>query len=315
MLQLLPFEFVLEPLSCLLDKFNSAKMKFRLIYLLFFGVLCFTVLPGNKNGRASEAKKGNTGAPGDETNSNGSPRICSYCHFGAAGPVVFIHLLDANGDTITQYVPGQQYKARVAIDNNNPSLTGYGFQMIALRNVDTTDLDGFSDPGNNTVNNYKIATIANGRTYAEHDNISNSKLFDVVWTAPAAGTGPVTFYAAGNAVNRNGTTSGDGTASDVLQINEDISAAANDQEAQLLKIEVWPNPARQFAHLNLELSQAGKYHLQAFKLSGQPVWVSNQNFQSGTNRVDLPVASWMPGLYILEITNGRFSQRLKVLKL
>lgn len=290
-------------------------MKFRLIYLLFFGALCFSVLPGNKNGRASEAKKGNTGAPGDEANSNGSPRICSYCHFGAAGPVVFINLLDDKGDTITQYMPGKQYKARVAIDNSNPSLTGYGFQMIALRDADTTDLDGFSDPGNNTVNNYKIATIANGRTYAEHDNISNTKLFDVVWTAPPAGTGPVSFYAAGNAVNRNGTTSGDGAASDVLKINEDISTAAEDQSVRILAWSVWPNPVQESAYLNLELQQAGNYRLLVFNMAGQQVWESVQDFNSGLNRVDLPVASWHPGLYVVKIENKKFSQSLKMLKL
>jgi hypothetical protein len=182
-------------------------MKIRLVYLLFLTTLGALVLPASKNGRASQDKTGNTGAPGDDANPNGTPRICTYCHFGAAAPQVSIRVLDAGGDTVTAYIPGQQYTARVAINTNITTLTGFGFQMIALRDNGNVDLDGFSDPGNNTVNNYKIATIPNGRTYAEHDNVSvNNSQFNVVWTAPAAGTGPVTFYAAGNAVNRNGST-------------------------------------------------------------------------------------------------------------
>lgn len=39
-------------------------MKLRLISLLFFGALCFIILPGNKNGRASESQKGIPGRPG-----------------------------------------------------------------------------------------------------------------------------------------------------------------------------------------------------------------------------------------------------------
>ncbi|MBK8969215.1 MAG: choice-of-anchor V domain-containing protein [Saprospiraceae bacterium] len=279
-------------------------MKFRLIGLLLFGVLCFTILPGNKNGRASESQSGNTGAPGDESNSNGSPRTCSYCHFGAAGPVTFIHLIDNNGDTVTQYLPGQQYKARVSMTNSNTNLTGYGFQMIALRDSDNADLDGFSDPGNNTVNNYKIATIPNGRTYAEHDNVSLTPVFDVVWTAPPQGTGPVTFYAAGNAVNRNGSTSGDGTDAHVLPINEAIPAGTDNPAVTEIPLTTWPNPATHFINLSLQLQQNGEVRLRVFDLNGQLCWESAQNLEAGPNALQLPVATWKAGAYVLEVSNG-----------
>ncbi len=290
-------------------------MKIRLLYFFFFGALCFTILPGNKNGRASEAKRGNTGAPGDETNTNGSPRTCNYCHFGAAGPVVFIHLLDENGDTLTQYTPGHKYKARVLIQNTNPNLIGYGFQMIALRNADSTDLDGFSDPGNNTVNNYKIATIANGRTYAEHDNISNANQFEVVWTAPPAGTGPVTFYAAGNAVNRNGTSSGDGAAHSSLEIGEDLAASTNNWGDNTPTIRVWPNPTTTNAMLQVELPWAGNFQIRVFDSSGRLVWAAKQELFSGQNRVDLPAAAWAPGVYRLEISNAGHRQTATLARL
>jgi len=290
-------------------------MKFRLIYLLFIGVLCFLILPGNKNGRASEAQTGNTGAPGDETNFNGSPRICTYCHFGAAGPVTFIHLIDNAGDTVTQYMPGQQYKARVNITNNNPSLTGFGFQMIALRDADSTDLDGFSDPGNNTVNNYKIATIPNGRTYAEHDNVSLTPIFDVVWTAPPQGTGSVTFYAAGNGVNRNGSTSGDGADGHVLQINEAIPASTAKLERSPIRLAVWPNPVINSARLNVQLEEPGLFRLRAIDLNGQLRWEVTQRLEAGQNSVPLPVQTWQPGQYILEISDGNNHGVSRVIKL
>lgn len=289
-------------------------MKIRLVYLCFLAALGLVFLTSNKNGRASEAKRGNTGAPGDETNFNGSPRTCNYCHFGASGPQVFIHLIDADGDTVTQYLPGQEYTARVTIANSNPNLTGYGFQMIALRNADTTDLDGFSDPGNNTVNNYKLATIANGRTYAEHDNVSvNVNQFNVVWKAPAAGTGPVTFYAAGNAVNRNGSTSGDGAAATSLQLEESNSTSTGAPGLTAFAVSAWPNPTSDLYRLALRTENGGDYRLRVVDLNGRLQWETNRSLHSGEHSLELDARVWKPGLYLLEVSAG--NRNLATLKL
>ncbi|MCK6694173.1 MAG: T9SS type A sorting domain-containing protein [Thermoanaerobaculia bacterium] len=290
-------------------------MKIRLVYLLFLTILCALVLPASKNGRASADKTGNTGAPGDDANPNGTPRTCSYCHFGAAAPTVTVRILDTAGDTVTTYVPGSQYTARVSINTNVPSHTGFGFQMIALRDSGNTDLDGFSDPGNNTVNNYKIATIPNGRTYAEHDNVSvNNSVFNVVWTAPAAGTGPVTFYAAGNAVNRNGSTSGDGTAATTLKLTEQSATSAPDLADAPVQIKVWPNPVGQMARLEMNAVQAGQYRFRVVDVSGKAVWQHAQRLGQGTTLLEVPAADWAPGMYLLEAVSGSARQVVKLVR-
>lgn len=290
-------------------------MKIRLIYLLFLTILGALVLPASKNGRASQDKTGNTGAPGDDANPNGTPRICTYCHFGAAAPQVSIRVLDAGGDTVTAYIPGQQYTARVAIHTNISTLTGFGFQMIALRDNGNVDLDGFSDPGNNTVNNYKIATIPNGRTYAEHDNVSvNNSQFNVVWTAPAAGTGPVTFYAAGNAVNRNGSTDGDGAAAATLHLTEQGATATSDATVGAVQLKVWPNPVVHRARLAVHSILPGQYRFRAYDLSGQTIWASTQYLGHGVTQIELPAGDWAPGIYFVEATDGQRRSVVKVLK-
>ena len=291
-------------------------MKIRLVYLLFLTILCALVLPASKNGRASADKTGNTGAPGDDTNPNGTPRICTYCHFGAANPAVTIRVLDANGDTVTAYTPGQQYTARVAINTNVPSLTGFGFQMIALRDSGNVDLDGFSDPGNNTVNNYKIATIpGNSRTYAEHDNVSvNNSVFNVVWTAPAAGTGPVTFYAAGNAVNRNGSTSGDGAGATTLKLTEKSATSASDLAVLPVQLKVWPNPVSETAQIEINAKKAGQGRFRVIDLSGKEIWRSEQHLGQGVTRLELPTGNWTPGVYVLEAKLGEAGTRVKIVK-
>ena len=201
-------------------------MKFRLVYLIFFTLLVSVIFMSNKNGRAASQNAGNTGAPGDQSNANGSPRTCNYCHSGSTLTATMnIAVIDSTGAAVTQYVPGRQYTERVTINSSGAAFNGYGFQTIALKDAGNTDLDGFSDPGGN---NYKISSISNGRTYAEHDNVSTSNVFEVKWTAPPAGTGPITFYAAGNGVNKNGLSSGDSGAFNVLQLNEQVAASTSD---------------------------------------------------------------------------------------
>lgn len=290
-------------------------MKIRLVYLLFLTILCALVLPASKNGRASADKIGNTGAPGDDANPNGTPRICTYCHFGAAAPTVSIRVLDADGDSVSTYIPGQQYTARVTINTNVPSLTGFGFQMIALRDSGNTDLDGFSDPGNNTVNNYKIATIPNGRTYAEHDNVSvNNSVFNVVWTAPAAGTGPITFYTAGNAVNRNGSTSGDGAAATTLKLTEQSATSAPELSDASLQMKVWPNPVSDIARVEINTAQAGQYQFRVVDISGKTVWQQTQRLGQGASWLEIPAAVWAPGMYCLEAVSGDARQVIKLVR-
>lgn len=290
-------------------------MKLRLVYAIFLAALCAVVLPGNKNGRASEAKAGNTGAPGDEALPNGTPITCSGCHI--ASPITSstaVTVLDSAGNAVTQYVHGEKYTARVVVNATAGVPKGFGFQMIALKDNGNADLDGFSDAGNQTVNNYKIATIPNGRTYAEHDNISTSNTFNVAWTAPAAGTGNITFYAAGNAVNKNGLNSGDGASATTLKMTESGSAATQNPEAERIGLAAWPNPFSSDLALSFRLPGAGEYRLAAYDLSGRLVWEAVQQLPAGARRVAVPAAAWQPGVYFVSVAGGDVSANAKVIK-
>ncbi len=283
----------------------------RLVSTLFLGIFLSLVLLGNKNGRASQAQRGNTGAPGDETQ-GGQPKTCQSCH--NQGPIqatVAISVLDSANTPVTQYRPGQQYKARVTINASGQGLNGYGFQMIALRDSDNSDLDGFTDVN---PNNYKIASIPGGRTYAEHNNISTTNTFDVTWTAPATGTGSVTFYAAGNGVNSNGTTSGDGAGVSSLKLTE-FSSATGDPLALPGEWTVSPNPATDFFQLSGSRLAAGNYRFRIFSTSGQLVWETQQLIQNEDFLSSIPTANWQPGVYYVQMEQGGKLSYVKALKL
>ncbi|MDX1912459.1 MAG: choice-of-anchor V domain-containing protein [Saprospiraceae bacterium] len=283
----------------------------RQILILLFGTFTLLVMLGNKNGRASQAQRGNTGAPGDETQ-GGQLITCQNCH--NQGPIVAstaISVIDSNGNAVSQYIPGYKYTARVTITASGPMLMGYGFQMIALRDNGNTDLDGFTDTN---PNNYKIATIPGGRTYAEHDNISSSNTFNVIWTAPVSGTGSVTFYAAGNGVNGNGTSSGDGAGKASLQLSEVTSAAPELAEKQPA-LRISPNPVSTDALMTLENAPAGEYRLRAFNAAGEVVWENVQILSADTKTQVLPAQNWAPGVYFVQMESAGKATSVKVLKL
>lgn len=288
-------------------------MKSRLVSVLFLSVFALLVLSGNKNGRASFANAGNTGAPGDQSNPNGTPRTCNYCHTGSQiTSTTSISVLDSAGNAVSQYVPGQSYTARVRINAATGNPQGYGFQMIALRNTGNTDLDGFTDVN---PNNYKIATTTpNQRTYAEHDQVSTSNEFDVRWTAPAAGTGAITFYSAGNAVNKNNLSTGDGASWTSLALTEAVVSATGEAAVVLSDLQFSPNPVRRHGTLSVAPQVQGDYRLTVWDLSGRLVWGYNVWLPAGPQQIAVSAGDWTPGVYVLEISGGGARAGIKVLK-
>lgn len=283
--------------------------------LLLSTVLAFGLL-GNKNGRASSQGRGNTGAPGDELNANGTPKTCVNCH--NAGPITAtmgIHLLELDGDTVTTYQPNTDYILRVNVDGVGTTITGYGFQMIGLRNSNNTDVKGMSDFGGVTANNYKIATIQNGRTYAEHSNTSQKDTFNVRWKSPLAGTGAITFYASGNAVNGNNGTGGDGAATATLVLTEATISSADETLLAVSAVQVSPNPAREQALLRFVAATERAYQVQVTDLWGRVVWSLQQTFAAGAQELPLPMTDWAAGIYMVRVSDGKTASSVKVLKI
>ncbi|MEZ4799546.1 MAG: choice-of-anchor V domain-containing protein [Flavobacteriales bacterium] len=193
------------------------------ISLLFFGAVLYFLFASNSNGRATQANTGNTGAPGETA-------ICSSCHSGGNfGPVsVSIQAFEAGtNNSISTYSPGQTYDMRVTVQPGMGSPAGYGFQMTCLTLGANTPLGGYSNLASNV--KQKLVTVGTyaGRTYVEHNGVTPNNQFNLSWTAPAAGTGTVRFYAAGNCVNLSGNTSGDLANSTNFTMNEAAALTAS----------------------------------------------------------------------------------------
>lgn len=170
-------------------------------------------LMANSAGVAEHQGKDRTGAPG-------SDQPCSQCHSGGAfSPQPVAMLLDVDETTeFTFYLPGETMRLRFEV-NASSSPAGYGLQATALLS-DNSNAGTFSNPSANG----QLEDVA-GRHFFEHNDLSASNTFTVDWTAPEAGSGPVTVYFASLAANGNGGTAGDGFGGGSLVIQEGASTA------------------------------------------------------------------------------------------
>ena len=143
------------------------------------------------------------GSPGGKTGSPGDGgATCTQCHAGTAQPQGG---LISTTVPFSGYEPGETYT--VTVSANMSGISKYGFELTAESNGGVKQgTFSVTDPARvKKVNGGKAVTHTSGGTVASGGSIS----WSVDWTAPAAGTGQVTFYTAVNATNSNGSTSGD----------------------------------------------------------------------------------------------------------
>lgn len=174
---------------------KNLKLVILAVAAIIFGVFAFSE---NRVGAFSTGPDpGFTGAPGEST--------CTACHGG--GPVGGVLTIEG---LPTSYTAGQQITVTVRL--NHPGRPRYGFELTALgpggTSVGTIEL---TEPNRTQL---KQSFFGPQRTYIEHTingiaPFNAQGLWTFRWTAPAASTGTVTFYAAGNSANNDGSTTGD----------------------------------------------------------------------------------------------------------
>jgi len=157
------------------------------------------LLTSHHNGVAEQQNKDRTGAPGSDP-------VCTACHNGSNfAPTSSIALLDAaTGEAVSAYVPGADYVLKFSVAAGSGAPGGYAFQATSLL-ADLSNGGSFSSPSANA----QLESVG-GRHIVEHNDLSDAPEFTVTWTAPEAGSGPVSVYMSGMAANGNGANSGDG---------------------------------------------------------------------------------------------------------
>ena len=291
-------------------------MKLNLLYTVFVLALFTIISLSNSGGRAGSTNRGNTGAPGDEMIGN-NPRTCQSCH--ATGDIqvtMSLEVLDDENNPITSYTPNEVYTAKVRIDSAaGPAALGYGFQMVSLFDADNTGVNSWIEGGHSE--NVQIETVAStNRVYAEHKGVSDSNEFLVQWQAPDAGKGPISFYAVGNGVNRNGTTSGDGAVTpQKLTLTENIASSVHDLSTIGVELQLAPNPVKNQLLITIGSERKRLITVKIMNVIGQVFQEQSINVSGGKHLEQLDLSQLSKGIYFLQTTSEKVINTQKIIKL
>ncbi len=263
--------------------------------ILFSSILLcgmYVLLGSNAAGPASAGNGIRNGGPG--TNGN-----CSACHSGGSGTTTAAIALKvkATGAVVSgKYVPGTVYT--VTISGNNSNLAFFGFQVTATKG--SVQAGAFSNMGSDK----HIANIS-GLQVVEHStslakvNGAYEASFD--WTAPAAGTGTVTFNGIINGVNHDNNTSGDRSSDPVtLNLTEDGPTAIADL-SYWKNLKLFPVPATELLRISSEGMEAGSYTFQVYDLNGKALWYNTYNVKNDLLHMEIPLKGFAASTYFLVI--------------
>ena len=279
-------------------------MKSTFLYTLFFLAAGAFLFYGNSSGAGSTQGIDRTGSPL-------SPGSCnaSGCHGGNAfGTTIDLVILDGE-EVVNSYEPGKAYTMRLTVNTSQGDPQGYGFQAVALNGPNNNNAGAWSM----VPDGVQTVTI-NDRSYVEHSGTSNNKVFEVEWTAPSSNIGAINFYAAGNAVNRNNTSSGDGAMALSEPVVLDQLSAIGPVVELDVDMNIWPNPVADQLTLNISDADPGAYQVSIVDMQGRILVNRPVQLGAGENQERFDVSRLNAGHYFLRLTDGEGVATRKVLK-
>ncbi len=277
---------------------------------LFAGAIALgaAALMSNSGGLAAGSQdQGATGAPGES--------VCMNCHSGANYGTVLPNILvldPITSNPVTEYVPGTVYRLRIEVMHTMGTPAGFGSQTVALFDADDSDVNAFSNPSSN-------AQIAQGgnpsnRFYLEQNGLSGSNIFEADFTAPASGSGAITFYSVAVAASGGaGTGGGDTGGNTSITLTEEVVSTNSAFELDAI-VSAFPNPVREQLNVAINTEMSGDYQIQLSDMSGKLVLSDMQTLGSGETIFPLDVATLASGQYTLTVRQGQTFKTLMINK-
>lgn len=195
----------------------------------------------------SSAVLKNGGSPGGKTGSPGDGANCTQCHTDFAAQNLPIMPVTITGlDTAVGYTPGQTYSITLIAADSTSNKFGFEFTAEDTSNAKVGTFT-ITDAANTQLTNSNNAVT---HTAAGNAGTANMRSWSFDWTAPAAGTGNVTFYAAQNITNSSMSTSGDVIKLSSMKVKENVTSANSKKLLDAALVTVYPNPAADFMKIN-----------------------------------------------------------------
>lgn len=272
------------------------KKKFTLVLSMLLMVgLVYDYNYRTAHTNSAGAQAGNTGSPGDGMN------CATSCH---SGPNQTNEMVSITSDIPgSGYVPGTTYTVTVTATGGG---TKFGFQASPQDNsgnvIGTLIASG---PG--------TQFAAGGTDYITHNSSgttgSGGKTWTFEWTAPASGSGAVTFYGAVNFTDASGTQFGDVVVTATHTTNE---SSVGIGEAELASINVYPNPV--LDQINIARTDVDEeIMISLFGVDGRVVY--NESHDENLVKINVENMSLSSGVYFLQLeSEGNTSVKKLLIK-
>jgi hypothetical protein len=256
-------------------------------------VMGLLLLPGYVHGYSTGPPDHRCGDPPDNFN-------CTMCHtsFPVNSGPGNIHLTGLP----TAYQPGTVYIFTVS--DSQASQIRWGFEITVTKSdgsrggqLAVTDPNLMQLSVNTTYNRDFLKHTAAGTLEGQ----PNGNAWQINWTAPAAGTGTVTFYQAGNCANGDGTNQGDYIYTLATALEEAPNGVIGPEIAQPYTVDLlsaYPNPFNPNVTLNLATQPGQTAQIQLVDLWGRILEDFTVNTAEGMTKVPLNLEYLPSGLYI-----------------
>jgi hypothetical protein len=205
---------------------------------------------------------GFSGSPGEGS--------CNSCHVGGSSAASNVVITSVPAFTLNEFVPGTIYNITINVSASGFSKFGFGCEILddLSANVGVMQSPGsgvkflFSGPRKDAVH----STPKSGVGQAS---------FTFNWVAPTVGD-TATIYVAGNAVNGNGSTTGDFALAPVfMQLKahqpESEPTGIKENSPILTDVSVYPNPAKDATTLAYQLTQTQEVVVELVDIYGKTV--------------------------------------------
>ncbi len=245
--------------------------------------------------------QGYTASPGEGT--------CSSCHgggFSSSSSTTFNSFpafsINQNGDA--EFMPDSVYQIDVVLNASGFSKFGFAAQILSSSLVNSGTLQAAGS-------GVKFLNAGQKRT-AVHNTpktaAANTATFTFHWKAPHQGD--ATLYAIGNAVNGNGSTSGDYVMSPASMalvaapapVDTTITTGLLMQKnPEPVEWHLFPNPCNTFCQLSYQLAATSNVNLELYDLHGKKVMTLVQEQQMAGNYSQTIQLGQLPdGVYLVK---------------
>lgn len=243
---------------------------------------------------SSPAGANGSGAPSARTGSPGDGGNCTSCHSGTATSQAGLITSDV---PMTGYVPGTTYTITGAITTNG--VTEYGFQISPQSTSGTLlgTLTATNTAGTQLTTSGKYITHKAGGTSFP----SGTATWSFDWTAPAAGTGDVTFYGAFNSANSNNNTAGDVITLSSLMVSENLTTGITATTEESAEVAVYPNPFTDRLYIKSVSSHAEQMNVTVTDINGKIV----KSINALENNQAIELQELAKGYYTVKIETNK----------